>query len=320
MRRLTSVVLVAVLAVLMAGCSGLFSSQGTATVRGVVTVEGSAPGSDVVEIRAVGTKYVAEADPETGVYELKLPAPGEYTLQAGGGGISVMEVPVVVKRDQILTDVNFELTYAPLPATPVLLTFEDPEHRLLLEIPYENWNFEVVNDPFGDPALYFPLGSDEQRPPDTYNNIRYALLKYEAVDDFEIEWDTLGDPNANHGNRSQAAIFGWQDMQNWYFVYLADTKSTRVARIANGNQTDVCKPGISDVWWDDKAKYQNVRVTVTTEGTNKVVRTYANGEEVEALRCNIPLSEYTPGKVGFGALSASEKQAMYFRNVLLDIK
>lgn len=204
--------------------------------------------------------------------------------------------------------------------TQIKVSFADPNVMDMIEIPFSAWKFHVKNDPSGQPALFYPQGTEEQRGPSTtYGSMRYALLNTQLVDDFDITWQVMdGWPDGEV--RSQAFIFGYQDFSNWYLLYLTYTDTARITRVVNGKQQNLCEPNVAGLWPRNSPTYQDLRVTLTTEGGFKVLRTYLNGEPLGALaECKIPASQYKPGKVGIGSLSYSNVQAMFVKNIELNI-
>lgn len=194
-----------------------------------------------------------------------------------------------------------------------------PDAMETFEIPYEAWQFSIKKDPTGEPALYYPQGSEAQRMPNTYNSMRYALIDTPPIDSFEMTWEVMdGWPDGE--TRSQLIVFGWQDYRNWDFVYLTYTDTSRVTQLIDGRQVNVNNPAVTEIWPKGSPNYIPVRVRVTTEGDFKVINLWIDGKPATPLHgTRIPLSQYRPGKVGIGSLSYSAVQAMFVKNIKLTV-
>lgn len=203
--------------------------------------------------------------------------------------------------------------------TTYTVTFDDPGAIQMIEIPYENWKFTVKTDATGDPALYFPQGTDEQRIPNTYGSMRYFVLNTPPVDNFDLTWEVMdGWPDGE--TRSQQIVFGWQDYRNYDFVYLTYTDTSRITRLVDGKQVHVNEPFVTNLWPKGSPTYIPVRLRVTTDGDHKVINLWVNGEPAGPLNgTRIPVSQYTPGKVGIGSLSYSNVQSMFVKNIQLTV-
>lgn len=199
------------------------------------------------------------------------------------------------------------------------IDLDDPNVMDMFEIPYSEWNFYVKQDPEGDSALFYPLGSDAQRMPNTYGSMRYALLNTPPVDSFELSWEVMdGWPDGE--TRSQLIVFGWQDYRNWDFIYLTYTDTSRVTKLIDGDQHHINEPKVASFWPKGSPAYIPVKVRVTTDGDDKVINVWVDGKPVPHLDgTRIPLSQYTPGKVGIGSLSYSKVQAMFVKNIELKV-
>lgn len=201
------------------------------------------------------------------------------------------------------------------------LDFNNPEHIGLIEQPLDNWPVSVAEDPFGKPALFFPQGSAAMAPPaDTYQHMRFALLNVRDVHDFVLSVDSIGvGGGSTGGNRSLALVFGYEDIQNWWVAYFTYTDTTRVARIVDGQQEYVCRPGIEGAWTPYNGEYQNATLSLMTEGNNMVLRAWVNGIPAPIDLCTFPAREYRGGKVGFGGHSTSTAQSWFLNNVRLEV-
>lgn len=204
--------------------------------------------------------------------------------------------------------------------------FSNPEHVALVEQPLEIWPVYIENDPFGEPALFFPTGSEAMRPPsNVYPHMRFAVFNVPEVDDFEFTVNTMGvggehsNPAQNGGNRSLSIIFGYQDPSNYWVVYYAYTDSTRVAQMVDGQEVRVCWPRQADVFWPNNERYQEAVIRLTTEGDNKVLRAYLDGKPTPLDLCTFPAFMYEPGKVGVGGHSTSTVQSWFINGVKLEI-
>lgn len=219
------------------------------------------------------------------------------------------------------------LALAALVALPTLAAAEttykidlsDPNVMEMFEMPHPAWQFYVKPDPTGEPALFYPQGTDEQRMPNTYGSMRYALINTPPVDNFEMSWEVMdGWPDGE--TRSQVIIFGWQDYRNWDFVYLTYTDTSRITRLVDGSQIDVNNPGVTNLWPKGSPTYIPVKLRVTTDGDFKVINLWVDGKPATRLDgTRIPKSQYTPGKVGIGSLSYSNVQAMFVKNIELTV-
>lgn len=327
-RRIGFVVFALVLAIGATGCTGLLFSNPNGTVQGIVTLNGAAPGDVAVEIVAVGTSFKTVAD-EDGKFEIKLPSPGQYTLQTRGVGLAATDLAVAVPKGKTVSGVAIDTVY--LPPTPVTLNLDNPAHVSLIERPYPLLDISITEDPFGDTAVFFPKGSLSQQPPEGYKSMRFLLLKYPEVDTFEfaVQQIGVGSPSstagANGGNRSLSMVFGFEDLDNWWVAYFTYTSTTRVVQMKNGKQITpyTCSTGEELIWQANNDEYQEARISLRREGDEMVLSGWANGKAVGWTTlgdCRFPASDYTPGKVGLGGHSDSAAQSWYFRNIYLDIK
>lgn len=203
--------------------------------------------------------------------------------------------------------------------TTYTIDLTNPNSLRLIEVPFDKWVLEVKTDPFGEQALFFPRGSEAIRGPAYTYGLRWFILNTPPIDNFELTVDVMG--GAGEGeNRSLAIIFGYHDLANWWQTYLTYTANTRISSIVDEVQTNVCAPGVADLWKKNLTEYHQIKFTVTTDGDYKVFRTFLDGQPIGPIdNCRVPKANYVPGKVGLGIQSASTVQAQYYKNIKLTV-
>lgn len=315
MRRHFSITGVLLVALFVAGC-GLFGGQ-PVTIQGYVTIDGAAPEGVEIEVIAVGTKYKSTVKPD-GQFEMEVPSGASYTLEAVGNGITRVSVAVRVPKGEPVTGITLEAKY--LPETPLTLNLDDPFHRSLILKPWESLNFAVQDDPFGQKAIYFPLGDDTQLPPQGYDKIRFALLDLPEMDTFKFSLESLGGEDGSQGNRTLTFIFGFEDLDNWWMAHVTNATTSRVAQMKDGKQITpyTCHPGVADIWVADTKAYQKAEVQLSRDDGDMVLNVWVDGKLSALSDCRFPASDYTPGQIGFGGSSNNANQSWYIRNLHVD--
>lgn len=315
-----------IIAVIAAGCIGPLAQPRTGTVAGIVTIDGQPPGDIAVEVVVAGTETSTRAEPD-GAFRLQLPA-GEYELETHGAALAVINKTVEVRAGRHASGIVLNTVYVDeLPTPPILLDLDNDIHSQLIEQTYPSLDFSIQPDPFGETALFFPQGRDDQAPPEGYQAMRFVLLGFSDIDEFELHVEQLGvggenppqaNPNVVGGNRSLSIVFGYEDINNWWVIYYTYTNSTSVRRMKDGKQEYICRPMDLDQWMPNNDEYQLAEVRLTREGDEMVVSAQANGEPISIDGCRFPASDYTPGKVGLGGHSTSAVQSWYFKNIFID--
>lgn len=308
-RRLLLTLTLLVVALLAVGC-------GQAGLRGTVTLNGQEPGAIEVEVAVLNTDH-KQVVGKNGAFNFELP-PGTYTVEAKAAGVPAQTASVRVE-DGSQVRLDLDLTY--LPETPITLDLTNPLHQALIEKPWPLLDYRIQADPFGNASVFFPNGDATQAPPEGYQLMRFALLGYPEMDEFELSVEQVGigaernDPRTNGGNRSLAMVFGYEDVNNWWVAYLTYTDSTRVARMVNGEQQYICRPRVEDQWWPNNEEYQKAEIKLTRDGDEMVLSVLANGETTSIDGCRFPAADYTPGKLGFGGHSTSDVQSWFIKDI-----
>lgn len=111
LRRVTFIITV-LIALIAAGCTQYILPRGTATIQGVVIVNGDEPGNVDVFVQAVGTRFKTKVNPN-GTFALEVPAPASYVIQTTGTGIGVAAQSVKLKKGDVLTGIVLETLYLP---------------------------------------------------------------------------------------------------------------------------------------------------------------------------------------------------------------
>lgn len=326
-RRLGFISLLLTLSLVATGCLGLFSGNKEVAVSGTVTVDGAAPGEISVEVVVEGTSNKTKAGTD-GKFTFQL-VPGDYKLTAQGEGLEPATVSVNVQKNKPVSGIKIAVESIeepdpdpdpdPEPFT-LHMDFENPDHVALITKPWDSVQYEIKDDAFGDTALYFPKGSQDQVPPEGhgFKDMRFVLLDVPELDTFSLSLKQIGDGGGSGGNRSLSMVFGYEDIDNWWVVYYTYTGTTRVARMVDAKQINVCRPGDTDQWVQNDEEYQLAEIEVVREGNEMVVYARANGEPVSIDNCRFPIEDYTPGKIGLGGHSHSTAQSWFFKDIVLE--
>lgn len=324
-RRTGFMILLLSIALVATGCLGsLFGSSKPVLVSGTVTIDGDVPGDTEVVIKVSGRPIQTEANAE-GKFSLEL-APGKYTLVAHANPLRYELASQTINLEKGKSLTGLELDVQPLPPGGLELTM--PEYADLIQKPWASVLFEVKADPFGETTLYFPPGSESQKPPTVFKDMRFVVFDTPPVDTFRVSVEQLGEggptppknyPDVSGGNRSLSIVFGYEDVNNWWVIYYTYTGTTRVGRMIDGDKLgDICRPGETRQWMPNNDEYQLAEVGLTRVGEDMVVTAYANGEAITLDGCSFPAADYTPGKIGIGGHAHSVIQSWYFRNIVIE--
>lgn len=211
-------------------------------------------------------------------------------------------------------------------STPFSLDLSHEENLDLIERPWDYMLYFIEQDPFGNDTIFFPPGGLDQAPPEGAGSIaRYVTLDIPDIDNFTLSLKSLGysiedprDEYQNGGNRTVGLIFGYQDPANYWYVYLASsTNGSQFYRIEDGRHKRICE---SDWRWRaSNVEYQEAKITLSTEGENKVLRVLVNDKPTGLDGCTFPAEDYRAGKIGFGGNATSSMRSWYFKDIVLDV-
>lgn len=211
-----------------------------------------------------------------------------------------------------LSFAGFALVGAAEPLGPLPITLDPriPEHQDVF-VPMHEAEFGLRFSIDG--ALVYYMGTEVAAVPnDTYRNIKYAVLDGYPVDTFSFEFSSLSAPEGNQ-YKSRMVVYGWEDYQNYHYVYLASTNSTRVARVIDGKHETLHEFG-KPTWSRDVDVYNHLRVSVDKDERGHYIEALVDGRSV--LSYAFKADEVPPtGLVGIG--SYNTEHLTFYRDVSL---